>query len=339
MPGIGGGLGGAVGLAKETTYGTFVAPARWIEVHDAKMQERRQDPQQGTGLASGRSVDLGTRRVSPWFDGGGTVDMEVLNSGMALLLANIMGSSTTLAQIGTTTAYSAAFSYGVPDNQNYFSMQVLAPDTGGTIKQQNYEGCKIIKATFTIERGGLLMLSIDVDAQNWQDTSAAGTPSYTENTTSFSAIGMNFSAGTFGSEAALDGVRKFELTIERTLDVKRIYLGDSQKAEPITIGVTKISGSMDIDLLPTNKAVIWDLFNSQAAVPSIVADFIGGAIGSSGHNNELKLNVTNAFIDSAGTPELDGPDLVKATIPFTGLIDSANDSPLTATLTTGDTGF
>lgn len=343
MAGIAGGLGGGVMVAKESTYGTWVTPTRAIEVHDSKLQQRRQDPQQGTGLAYGRSVDLQTRRVTPWFDGGGTIDLEVLSSGHALLLAAAMGSTTGLTQIGTTPAYKMIADYGVPDygaspQVGSFSLQNLVPDTGGNIKQQNFHGCKITKAQWECERTGLLMASYDIDAQQAEQTNAAQTPTYTS-TSGFSGANMLLNAGAFGSEAALDGVTKVTITLTRALNLKRIYAGDANKQEPTTIGVSQIAVALDIDLLPTNKATVWDLLNSQVPLPSLVVTWTGPAIGSSGSNNTFTLNPTNLSVNDNGTPELDGPDTTKATINMTGLIDSANDSPLIATLITGDTGF
>lgn len=338
MAGIGGGLGGAVGIAAETTYGTFVPPTRWVEVHSAKLQER-QHIATGTGLAYGRSVDLGSRRRQLWADAGGTLDMEFLNTGMALLLVNALGSNATLTQSGTTTAYTLTANLGVPDNQNYFSLQSLVPNTAGTIVRENFHGCKITKSTWTIDLQNPLMWSIDVDAQTKEETAVAGTPTYSSASKIFTPVGMTFQAGAFGSEATIDGVRKFDLTIERTLKVDRIYVGETVKAEPTTSGVTKITGSMDVDLTPNNKAVLWDLYHSQTAVPSIVAKFTGDPIGSSGKSDTFTLNPTNVFIDTGGTPELDGPDIVTTTMAFTGLIDASNDAALIASLTTADTGF
>lgn len=346
MAGIGGGLGGAVGIAAETTYGTFVAPTRWVEVRSAKLQEREHITQ-GTGLAYGRSVDLGSRRRQMWADAGGDIEMEFLNSGMALLCQHIMGSNATLQQVGTTTAYTLSCNYGVPDNQNYLSMQSLVPHTDGTITPESFHGCKIQKATFTIDMQNPLMLTMTVDSQFKEEQTAAGSPSYTEATRIFTALGMTFAAGTLGSETTLDGVKKFTLNIERAMKTDRIYVGASTpagaaapaKEEPITNGVTKITGSMDVDLLTANKSVLWDLYHTQAAVPSILATFNGNAIGSSGKSDQLVLNATQCFIDQNGTPELDGPDVVTATLNFSALIDSSNDSPLTLKLTTADSTF
>lgn len=335
---LGSGLGGSVGIAKETTYGTFVPSTRWIEVRDAKMQNRPHISQ-GTGLANGRIVDLGTRRRATWFDAGGTIDLEFLNQGMALLLGNAMGSAATLTQIGTTSAYTATFNIGAPDNQNYLSMQVLAPDSGGNIKQQNYHGCKIPKVSWTIDMSNPLTWSLDIDSQTWENTTAAGAPSYTANTRTFTFQGMNFKVGAFGSEATIDGVKKMTCSIERGMETQRIYMGQSSKSEPVSNAVVKISGSADVDLTPNNKSVLWDIFNTQAAVPSIVMQFLGNAIPSSASTDTLTLNPTNVFIDSGGTPELDGPGIVSTTLNWTALIDANNDAAMTATLITADTGF
>lgn len=338
MPGIGGGLGGAVGIAAETTYGTWVGPTRWLEVRDFKMQEQLHTSQ-GTGLASGRIVDLGSRRRTIYQDAKGTLDLEFLNQGQALLLANALGSNATLAQVGTTTAYTLTCNLGAPDNQNYLSMQSLVPDTAGTIFQQNFHGCKFSKTTWTIDEQNPLTWSFDVDSQQVTTSEAAGTPSYTSNTRTFTAQGMNFKVGAFGSEATIDGVRKMTCSIERGLKVDRIYLGNSTKFEPITSAVVKITGSADVDLTAANKSILWDLYHSQAAVPSIVMDFVGNAISGSAKNDEFILNPTSVYIDSGGTPELDGPDVTMATLNWTGLIDSANDTALKATLTTADSTF
>src|ERR1017187_9101937 len=199
MAGIGGGLGGAVGIAAESTYGTFVAPSRWLEVRSFKMQEQLHTSQ-GTGLASGRIVDLGSRRRTVYQDAKGTMELEFLNQGQALLLANAVGSAATLTQIGTTPAYTLACNLAAPDNQNYLSMQSLVPNTAGTVFQENFHGCKFPKSSWTIDEQNPLTWTLDVDAQQVTTSESAGTPSYTANTRTFTAQGMSFKVGTFGSE-------------------------------------------------------------------------------------------------------------------------------------------
>ncbi|HZV27483.1 MAG TPA: phage tail tube protein [Acidothermaceae bacterium] len=337
----GGGLFGAIGVVSETAYGSYLTPTRTIEIRSAKLQERVHIVQ-GTGLADGRTVDLGSRRNNVWTDGGGDIETEFLTTEMALLLANALGSNATLVALtGTTsavTAYSATFNYGVPDNQNYFSLQALVPDTSGTLHAESYQGCKITKSEWTIERTGLLMCTYTVDAQQWNGTAGAFTPVESTSDAVFQAVAMTFEVGTYGSEAAVDGVRKCTFSIERELDVERIYLGSVNKDEPITKGMTKLKCTMDVDLLSTNKAALWDIYNTQAAT-SIIATLTGPQIGTSGNDNKVVFALTNAYVDQNGTPELDGPDVVKASLSFTGLIDAANNTPFSVTLTTPDSTY
>lgn len=338
MAGLGGGLGGAVGIAAESTYGTWVGPTRWIEARSFKMQERPHISQ-GTGLAYGRTVDLGSRRRETWTDAGGTLEMEVLNSGAALLLVNAMGSNATLSPVGTTSANQLTANLGVPDNQNYLSMQALVPNTSGTIFQQNFHGCKILSTEWTIDMDNPLMVTFTIDSQQVTTSEAAGSPSYTASTRTFTFQGMNFKVGTFGSETTIDGVTKMTCKIERSLYVNRIYMGSAAKSEPITTGLTKISGTADVDLTSTDKSVFWDIFHTQTAVPSIVMQFVGNQIGSTGQFDTFSLNPTDVYIDSGGTPELDGPDVVKTTLNWSGLIDTANDASLISKLITADSSF
>lgn len=296
-------------------------------------------PIQGEGLAAGRLMGLGSRRVNPYSDAKGSLELEVLNQGFALLLDNIMGSNATLVQKGTTTAYSLTTTLGVPDNQNYLSMQVVTPDTGGNLKQQNYHGCKITSAEFTMDVTKDLTVTLDVDSQQWENTNSLDSPTYSSNSRNFTFNGMTFGVGTYGSETFIDGVTKLTCKIERSLYTNRIYMGQSVKAEPITNNYVKVTGTADVDLTPNNKSVLWDIFNTQTAIPSIRMVFTGNAIGSSGFNDQVVLNPTDVFVDSGGTPELDGPDVVKTTINWTGQIDANNDSAFLASLVTGDSTF
>lgn len=307
-------------------------------MRSAKIQENVKIVQ-GTGLANGRLVDLGSRRSRIWADAKGTLEMEFLNSGMALLLANAVGSSATLTQNGTTTAYTITCNLGAQDNQNYFSMQEIVPDVAGAQWQQNFHGCKIPKVTWTADTQNPLMWSLDIDSQQVTTAESKGSPSYTTATRNFTMNGMNLKVGAFGSEATVDGVKKLTFSIERGMADARMYLGQTAKAEPLTNAVIKISGSADVDLTTANKSILWDLYHSQTAVPSIVMDFIGSAIGSSGKNDELVLNATDCFIDQGGTPELDGTDVTQATLNFSGLIDTSNDTAFSAKLTTADSTF
>ena len=336
---VGGGLAGSVGFGKETVYGTAVAPTRFPQVTSSQLV-RVPNFVQGEGLGAGRIVELGGRRVETYQTASGTIALDWMTNDMGLIFDNIMGSASTPVQIGTTTAYSLTTSLASPDNQNYMTIQQNVPDTAGTVHTYTYHGCKVKKATWTASRTTLLTCSLDIDAQYEEETTSITTPSFTAGNVAFSALNMGFKIGAYGAETALDGVRSCTISVEHVIDTTRIYIGNTYKDEPVTNDFVLVTGSMTIDLVSTaQKAQVLDLFHTvnpaQQTGVSIIWDFLGANIGSSGIKNELLLNATSVFFDGA-SPDIAGPGTVTVTVPFKGLIGAANNPVMTGVLTSSD---
>src|SRR5919108_2993637 len=102
--GIGAGIGAQVGVAAESTYGTYVAPTRFYEFTKEGLKKGKHTAQ-GTGMAAGRLLDPGGRRVVTHQDGKGPLDLEVGTKNMGLMLQALMGTTVTPVQQGATTAY------------------------------------------------------------------------------------------------------------------------------------------------------------------------------------------------------------------------------------------
>ena len=343
---IGSGLGGFAAIAAQPTYGaTFATPTRVLMIKSAKATWDPHIVYGGPYLEGGITVVPGAARVATWLDAKGTLAGDVTNTSHALLLKTALASSASLSQLGTTTAYelggASGASMGVADtNGAYFDMQFGVPTSDGTQKAYNYHSCLITKAEWVFDRSGLVTYSYDFDAQTVETTTALITPSYPTNSVAFNMANASslFKVGAFGSEASIDMVRKATFTLERPMAVDRIGLGDAVKHNPVTNNYVKLSCTLEADFTPTNKTALWDLFLANTPI-SIVATAVGSAIGTSGSNNTFGLNLTNAFLDSNGEPNLDGPDVIKNTLTFTGTVDAAADPALKATLITPDTTF
>jgi hypothetical protein len=349
---LGGGLGGYAAIAAQPTYGNaFVTPTRTLNFKTCKMTYDPHIVQGGPYLAGGREVDIGSAHINPiYLDAKGTLTGDMTNSGSALLLATAFASTGTLTEFGTTTAYQLGGSGGItlsgPDTNNgqasgtCFDMQLGVPTTDAIQHPENYHSCVITKAEWVFDRTGLVTYSYDLDAQYVEKTTPLITPSFSTSTVPYSMSGPSsfFRAGTYGSEAAIDGVRKCTITLERKLDVTRIYVGSQYKELPITMGLTDITVALDTDYTSIAKSALFDLF--LAGTPtSIICEAIGSAIGTSGINNTFGLNVTNAFVQTGGESPLDGPDVIKNTISWKGTIDVNNDPALKAWLYTSDSQF
>jgi hypothetical protein len=135
----------------------------------------------------------------------------------------------------------------------------------------------------------------------------------------FNFAQMAFKTGTFGSEAALDGIRKVSCKIERAMDVERFYANQAAlKKEPISNDLVKISGSIEKDYVATT---LDDLHTSDGAT-AMVWEFIGPIIAST-YNETFRIKLPAIKLDE-GPPVVDGFGVIKPTFSFTGLYDGTN---------------
>jgi hypothetical protein len=88
----------------ETTYGTFVAPTKFIEFTKESLVLKKTTAQ-SAGIAAGRLLPLSSRRVLTRKEVSGSFDMEIANKGMGLILQALMGTTVTPVQQAATTAY------------------------------------------------------------------------------------------------------------------------------------------------------------------------------------------------------------------------------------------
>jgi len=343
---IGSGLGGFAAVAQQPTYGaTFVTPTRTLMFKSAKTTYDPHIVQGGPYLQGGHTVDFGTAHIQTWLDASGTLMGDVCNSSHALLFATSLASTATLTALGTTTAYelggASGASMGVADtNGSYIDMQLGVPTSDGVQRPENYHSCVITKAEWVFDRSGIVTYSYDFNAQYVEKTTTLITPTYTTAPVPFAmnTTSSVFKAGTYGSEAAIDGVKKVTFTLERPMATERIYLGNQYKDAPVTNALVKLGMAMEVDYTTAAKTGLFDIFLAGTSL-SVVATAVGAAIGSSGYNNTFGLNMTNAFVQTGGESPLDGPDIVHNTINWTGTVDAANDPALKGTLITADTSF
>jgi hypothetical protein len=313
---IGSGLGSQVGIAAESTYGTFVAPTRFVEFTKESIKLTKTTAM-SSGIAAGRLVGLSSRRVVTQRQASGSLEMEVTTKGMGLLLQALMGTTVTPVQQATTTAYLQTHTLADTAGKS-LTIQKGVPLTTGTVVDYSAVGCKITGAEFSCEVGGMLTSSFEFDGKNVDESQTLAAPSYPL-MSPFHFGQMAVKLGTVGAETALDGIRKASIKIERPQATDRFYANASGlKAEPISNGLVKITGSVEADFVATTLA---DLYVSDAA-RSFVWEFVGDVI--EGAQNYL-FRVTLPAIHLDGEPpSIDGPEVIRTSFAFTGLYDGTN---------------
>lgn len=328
--GIGSGLGSSVGFAPEVTYGTYVAPTKWLE-GTAKLTKKK-TTYQGGGMAAGRMVKPGSRRYVVAKGGGGTFDSPVYSKGMGVLLNGLMGGTVAPVQQGATTAYLQTHALADPYGKS-FTFQSGIPDLSGTVRPYTFLGCQIISAEFSCEVNGALTVSLGVEARDVSESQTLAAPSYpTVNEFHFAQATLKL--GAFGSEALVDGIRKVSLKIERSRHDGGPYMGSGGlRSQGVLNDWTKISGTIEADYL--NKADLADRFAADSAT-SLVWEFVGPLIAGT-YNETIRFKVPMIFLDG-DTPTADGPAEVKTSYPFIGDHDGTN-SPVSIEYISTDTAL
>lgn len=349
---IGTGLGGFVAVAAQPTYGaTFVTPTRAPSFKSFKQVSNPHPVQGGPYLRDGGLFDIGSARVLTWLDAKGTLSGDMVNTGMALLLQCGLGTAATLVQLASTTAYelggaSGTFA-GAPDKTNSFlDLQAGVPTDDGTLHPFNFHSGIVTKATWVFDRSGLVTYEYELDFQYVETSTALITPTEPAAPVPFTMVNnggsagstSTFKVGAFGSEAAVSGVKKCTIVLDRKMATDRIYNGSQYKKMPVTNDTTKINVSLDTDYDADAKTALFDLMLAGTPI-SLVCSSVGNAIATSSHNDTFQLGVSNMFADTGGDAPLAGPAIVNNTIAWSGTIDSSADPALTAVLITADTAF
>lgn len=313
---IGSGLGAQLGVASESTYGTFVVPTKFTEFTKESLALKKTTAQ-SAGIAAGRLMALASRRVVTRKEVSGSVDMEVTNKGMGLWLQQLMGTSVTPVQQAVTAAYLQTHTLASVAGKS-LTIQKGVPLTTGTVTDKTLVGCKITSGEFSCGLGEMLAASFEIDGKDSDETQTLAAASYS-NMSPFHFGQMALKAGSFGAETALDGIRKVSVKIERPQDVERFYANQSAlKKEPIENDQVKITGTLETDYVATT---LDDLHTSDAAT-SLVWEFVGPLIAST-YFETFRITLPAVKLDE-GPPVVDGFGVVKPSFNFTALYDGTN---------------
>lgn len=313
----GSGLGASVGVVAESVYGTYVAPSRFFAAKSFNVK-KVQNVVPVSGVAAGRIA--APDEVVTTTAATGSIQADVLRKDFGLLLAHLMGSTATPVQQATTAAYLQTHNVG--DNYGRsLTLQGGFPNSAGTVVPKTATGCKITQGTFSCAVDGLVEATFDFDAKSYTEAQALAAPSYTASNMPFHFGEMSVKLGTFASEASVQGVRSVNLTISRPMDVARFYAGNSgTKSEPVANEFVAVSGTLEVDHVTV--ADFNDRFVNHTST-SLVLEWVGATAIATTYFPTLSFTMPKVYFGDH-ISEVSGPDIVKASIPFTAFLDSTN---------------
>lgn len=293
-----------IGIAKETTYGTRVAPTRFFPFNAEDLGfeiQRYFSPALGTGRWTRPSVTT-TK------GGSGSINGDVPTTGFGYILDGLHGNTVTPVQDGATTSYTQTHTLDTAPSKSY-SIQVQTPAvTSSTLIPQDLLGVKWAGLSLSWDSAGVLKWNIPTVVQNIDLAQSLATYTPPASWTVFSFAGGSLSIG---------GVTQTDITGSGNCDIgfslrdDAFALGSSGlMATPIETDKPTGSGSFVADFV--------DLTHFNRVINNTVADVIlkfEGAVIASTFKYTMQLTIPSCVFTSP-RPNVDGPGPIQQTVNF-----------------------
>lgn len=308
------GIGGQIGLAAESVYGTFVAPTRWFEFNSESLHLERERIE-SAGIRAGRRVlhrwAAGVQRVT------GDIEMELGAVGFGIIWSHILGSNVTTGAGPYTHTATPGDLAG-----KSLSVQVGRPDISGTVRAFSYLGCKVASAQLACSVNEYAMLTLSLYGAHEDTAQALGTASYPAAYAPFV-----FTSGSLTLAASAFDVKECSLSIDNGLAIDRHFIRATtpeRPKEPLEADRRAITGELTadfIDLTAYNRFV-----NGTEA--ALVLLFNSGAA------SQLQITMNVRF--DGTTPNIGGADLLEQPLPFKAVSATSDAAAITVVTTNSD---
>ncbi len=303
------------GVAEETVYGTPVTVTRFYEILGGESLGRQQNVIQAEGLRPGLRTRAGSRRklVREWGDG--QFQTEVATKGFGLLFKHMLGTAAVTAT--TTGSTTHLFTPGSLKGRS-LTMQKGVEKTDETAQAFTMHGVKITEWELSVGVDGFLMLSLTVDGEAVETTTALATASYpavVENLTFATGVLLVDDVTTAGvSDATIAGAN--------ALNTERWFLGSNTlKSEPLENGYRELSGSFNAEFRDLTS--FYAAFETDAK-KTVKLKFTWPVIDT---GVTAAVNITLYDVRFTGeTPKASGPEPAVLAVGFEGYEDNSGNS-------------
>lgn len=317
-------LDSSIGLAQETTYGTFVTPSRFLEFTSETL-DLKKTVKQGADLRVGRRVGLAARRVIPQYSVEGDITVDCLSKGQGMLWqAALGGGASTMVIAG---CYQKVFGFG--DLLPSFTIQKGLPSVTkagvASVQAWSATGAQVNAFTFTQKAADIATLKVTWQAQKIVDTQAYAAPSYAVGGSVWSFEKAEIFSGTYVPPTAtalasgstpLAQIRDFELDVKNNLS-DRYNIGKGGYRDFSTLGSRAITGKMTAEYFDNSlpEAILDD------APLSLLLTYTGAPLGA--NSEALQICVPSVRCETE-LPKSNAGEIILNQMAFTALDDLTN---------------
>lgn len=312
-----------LGVAEETVFGGFVAPATFNEfISESLNYEREWIVSQG--WRAGQRTLSQNRRKQGRVTGGGNIEFEVANKGFGKWFKHLFGTVAITTPGGGVLSRDLTFTLGNVDPLS-LSIQKGVEDRSGTVRAFSFTGCKIKGGTLSCSVGGLLMFSPDIIIRDVDMGQALGVASYPATQELFT-----FVEGALTIGAVSTPVKAFDLTVDNTVNDDDFAFGSSLRRAGRAGAIRPVTGTCDADF---EDLVAFNRFKNGTEA-TLVALFQGSIIEGA---LKFEVEITATVRTDGETPKISGPDETRQPLQFTAEVPTAGGEAITLRYRTTDT--
>lgn len=231
---VGSSLTDQIGLKRETTWNTYVAPDHFllpVEMPDFEPAEEFQETLP-FGQVVMREEDVRVRE----FGGAGTTVVDARTAGIGILLEALFGPATTSGSGPYTHVFTPVANPGVS-----YTVQQGRTQVDGTVQAFNFLGCVCTSLELNITMDQNPRLTATWDVGSHEVTTALATASYPSGATAFSYLD-----GAITKDGASACFRSLRVKAARAMNTNRQCIGGT-KRQQITNGEIVVDGDAEVE--------------------------------------------------------------------------------------------
>lgn len=316
------GLGAQIGVATETTYGTYVAPTRFYPFENESIALTK-NYVKSSGLRAGRLAQSQNLHRATTRTAAGDFSMEWFDQGMGILLNQLHGETITPVKIEEKSKllYKSIHKIGTTDPfGKSMTVQVGRPGVDGTVRPFSYLGCKVTEFKLAIDAGGLAMVTVSVDGMDEKTSESLASATYNATTLPYTFQQMVCNIG--GAEAAFVRSVNIAVTIGQATD--RFNMGNSGvKDTPIVNALLGVTANATLEF---SGLTDHERFTKEEVKELVLVGTGREPEAGKGDNFLSKLTMAAAKQVSS-SPTVNGPDIITQDVTFECL-DNGTNPPL-----------
>jgi len=305
-----------IGFAEETTYGTRVAPTRFLEFVSEGIA-RQENFRTSAGLRKGRKVLRSVNQSALNKGAAGPIVMDLGLNGFSMILKHLFGKAPVITGTGP---YIHTFTLSDGTGLS-LTTQIGKPGSASpiVIQPHDFYGCKITDGTISQALDAYAQLQLGIDANQDVTNQTLATASYpaAQEFIHDGELSITVNSTAFNPKGA-------SCKIDRNLDLGRYFARSSTlKKEPLVQGLSPVTGSFEGEF---EDWTTYNLFTANTIVPIVFT--------WTGTTGSLVLTMPACRLEGP-MPVTSKPGILDASTPFTVLYDGTNE-PITAVYTTTD---